>query len=109
MENQGDQISQFEIIDNYLHVNDIKKNLLINFTPDSDANLFVYSLNDTDISITELSLGSTSDNKESQENVETDISGNEFETAKAKESSSGSQLDDFIFAEPDVVIQPLPR
>ena len=57
VENQGDQISQFEIIDNYLHVNDVKKNLLINFTPQSDANLFVYLLNDTDISITELSLG----------------------------------------------------
>ena len=66
----------------------------------------MYLLNDTDISITELSLGLTSENQESRENVETDLSGNEFQASKAKESSYGSQLDDFIFAEPDVVIQP---
>ena len=64
VENQGDQISQFEIIDNYLHVDDVKKNLLINFTLIVMQTLFVYLLNDTDISITELSLGLTSDNQE---------------------------------------------
>ena len=69
VENQGDQISQFEIIDNHLYVNDVKKNLLINFAPDSDANLFVYLLNDTDISITELSSEFISGNQESRKTL----------------------------------------
>ena len=106
MENQGNQISSFEIIDNHLHVDDVKKNLLINFAPDSDANLVVHLLNDTDISTIELSSELILDNQESQENNETDLSGKDYEAAKAEISSSDPQFDDFVFAEPDVVIKP---
>ena len=103
VENQGNQISSFEIIDNHLHVDDVKKNLLINFAPDSDANLVVHLLNDTDISTIELSSELILDNQESQENNETDLSGKDYEAAKAEKCPT--RLND-LCSKPDVVIQP---
>ena len=114
VENHSNQNPKFQIDDNFFYIDDVKQDLFIDVTPNSDASILVYSLNDADIEVTQLRIQSSPENEGTLNPINKNQTDDSLQTKQkldvetSTENTSVSQLDDFIFNEPDVLIEPSP-
>ena len=106
VENHTNEKTEYLIENNYLYVDEIKQNLMVNLTQGTDAKIKIHSLNELDIDTTNLFLNSTEKIANEAEKYSDQYAQTNIDDAHQPLSEISENFDEFIFSEPDVIIEP---
>ena len=106
VENHTNEKTEYLIENNYLYVDEIKQNLMVNLTQGTDAKIKIHSLNELDIDTTNLFLNSTEQISYEAEKYSGQSAPTNIDNAQLPASKISENFDEFIFSEPDIIIEP---